>query len=318
VSAAPPQSTPPRSRLTPAEVVARAKGELHYGAKVVLDAHLAPPPHDARARRFLWGFALPFGVLRAVLRDPAMRKRWLEVTSAQVGIIAVLSFFAVRFSDASIHHIAAMLATIYSVVCVVEWIVIAFSREYHDDLSRMAAYATSVPGEPPLPHHPRVHIDIKWLWKKLKRRIRGFALIASGAPLLAWVLFVPHVGDAIYAVLAALWAFYWLSVFALGATPLAWDERPPVRAPWFLRPFDSAAKVAVVGWPFGAYAWLWRKLTVSVHAPCETQARAAYEGAGLALARAITGFPGLYLFLRPLFPVAATHVVLARYTPPPP
>ena len=162
-----------------------------------------------------------------------------------------------------------------------------------------------------------MRLDFPWLWTKAKRAARAVVLFASGIPLLALALPIPLVGEALYGVLSALWAIYWMGVFAYANAPHAWQV-DGARDPWFLRVLAPIARVPVLGWPFRFYAWMWRKVTRSVRPACVSFEGGAYEALGLALVRTVVGVPGLYLFFRPLLPAAATHAFLARHELPAP
>ncbi|HSN97249.1 MAG TPA: hypothetical protein VLS89_03090, partial [Candidatus Nanopelagicales bacterium] len=60
------------------------------------------------------------------------------------------------------------------------------------------------------------------------------------------------------------------------------------------------------------YGRLLRRMTSQVFSPAARFERSPWELAGVAVARVIGGLPGCYLFLRPLIPVAAQHVLMAQ------
>jgi hypothetical protein len=295
-------------------------GELRYGMRVALDAHFEPPPHEARLRRFLYGVALPFGIVLATLRSPDVRKRYLRITLTQVAVLVPLGVLFIvetdRVADAiddekrgALAATFAAFAAAVSLLSLVEWLIIALSRQYHELCAVMAAATTGAPWDE-LTAPPRVALDVKWLWKKMKRRVRGLVLFVSGLPLLAVSALVPILGDVLYPVLSALWGYYWVSVFALANTSTAWVYADP-RGPWYVRAIDQAGAVPVVGWPFRLYARLLRRVARDVVPACTSFERAPYEAAGLAIARAVCGIPGVYLFMRPVLGVAASHAMVA-------
>jgi hypothetical protein len=161
------------------------------------------------------------------------------------------------------------------------------------------------------PNPARLRAPFGWTWMKLKRAIRNVVLVAAGAPLFAVALLVPRVGNSIYGALLAAWTAYWAAVFAIGNAPEAW-EHPPPREPWFLRGARRAARVPVVGWLLRPYVALVAWMTRSVASACHAFEHAPYEATGLALARAVASIPGVYLFARPAFPVAASHALVGR------
>jgi hypothetical protein len=204
---------------------------------------------------------------------------------------------------------ASFWSEVVATLTVVEWIVIALSREYHDALSKTASELTAVPPEE-LPYRPSIRLNLRWLWKKAKRRIRGALLVAAGAPALWPTLLLG--GGAAWVQTAALGAFgvYWLLVFTVGKTEHAWNcPSPP--APWFVRLAERAAAHRVLRfWIWSWYARLLRRGSAPLFSPAAHFERAPCEVAGLGLARAITRLPILYTFFRPLIPVAATHIVV--------
>ena len=308
-----------------------ARGEIQYAVRVVVESHFAPPPRALRVRRFFYGVALPFAVLAATLRTPAIRARYLRVTAVQMAVLIPPSVLYLAESDritqalessghSPLSATIAVITAIVSTLSIIEWCIIALSRQHHELLAAMAAATTGVPWEP-LRAPPRIELDIRWLAKKLKRRARGLLLFASAFPLLWLLTLIPLVGDVLYAVGTALWGGYWLSVFALANTASAWWYASP-KGPWLPRVLDTPGKVPVIGWPARVYAGVLRTIMTPVEAACTSFEQAPYEAAGLAAARAICGIPGIYMFVRPVLGVAAAHVMLSIHrtsgTPLPP
>ena len=315
----------PRPRFTPAAaIVARVRGEIVYGTHVVRKARMDPPPREARARRFVYGVALPFAVLAAVLRDPILRPRYLRVTGLQLVAfvpVALLLVFggnavdeALRKAGASVTaRVAAIVAAVFTLLKIAEVIVIALSRRYHAHLAVDAAILTRAPFEP-CAAPPKIALDFRWIWKRTKRKVRSILLFVSGLPIIYLLDAAsghPHVVDVI---LVSLWASYWSSVFVLAGSHLAW-QAPSPRPPWFVRVFETVGTIAVLGWPFRIYARFWRRVTASVHAPCDAFEEGPFESVGLALTRTLVSVPGVYIFVRPVLGVAATHAFLARFPP---
>ena len=128
------------------------------------------------------------------------------------------------------------------------------------------------------------------------------------------------VGDALYVILSTLWAMYWVAVFAIGGTALAW-ETPADAPPWHVRGLRHFGRIPVLGLLPRFYAWLLAGASRSVISVCRAFERDPYAAAGLAAARTLAGIPGLYLFFRPAFSVAATHALVEqrrRLSAPPP
>lgn len=280
-----------------------------------LDASLTPPPEGHRLRRALYGALLPFAVLRSVLRDPAARARYWRFSLWQLGAMVgttLAIFFVTPFPKLgwTAKAILQAASAVYGTLCVAEMIVLALAREYQDAVTGDAAALTGAPLAP-ADRPPRVGVDLEWIWLKVRRRMRAALILASGAPIFAVAYLSPIFGENLYQALGAVWALHWLAIFCIGGAPRAWDLRP-ARDPWFLRLSDTLGKVPIIGGFFRLYAKLWRRWFLAVVPVCVASEAAPYEAAGLALARGVAGFPGLYIFLRPVFPVAATHVLLAR------
>ena len=321
-------SRPPRAVLA----------SLHAGvaerARVAYAAGLAGPG-ASRGARFLWGFCLPFHVARAVARDRPTRGRYTHVVAVQATVALAFPFIAVvanlqrwvhelRAGGDRAELVAGILSTLLASAAAAEWTVVAFSREYHDELSARAAFLTGAPGEP-LQAHPRIHLDFGWLVTKVKRRVREALLLASALPLIAICMAIPiplvhsnHLGidvdDAVSAVLSGAWAVYWLAVFAIANAPAAWSDASPP-PPWYARVLYALAPVPLLGAAARLYGRVWARVTRSVHPACAAFEAAPYEAAGLALARLLAGLPGIYLVSRPLFPVAAAHALRVRGYP---
>jgi hypothetical protein len=218
--------------------------------------------------------------------------------------------------------VESRLAKIILMLGVLEWILVWIIREHHDVVALQVSRLTGVPAEA-LPAPPRLRFDFGWLKLKAWRALRFLLFMALGSPP-AWLLgAIPHVGAALAAAWEAAWAGYWGCVFAVANTFLAWEAPeagaggPPGPgtadgAPWFIRALRAAGRIPVVGWPFRLYAALLAKMTRAVWPACIAFERAPWESAGLALARLVAGIPALYLVLRPMFPPAATHTLVAR------
>lgn len=295
-------------------------------------------------RRFLGALWLPIALVRTVLADPEARSLYRRVLFRQalvtVVIGAVLSaglFWLVLWAagqagsevtlnesgvnihfgvdDSRPHREATAgvllnsparaglgaLYILFGVLTLVEAIVIALSRDYHDQIGRHAALLRGIPPEDP-DVRPRVRLDLRWLWRRLKRKVRGVRVFVVGLPVLGIVSLVPVIGSPLYGALAFVWGLYWLAVFAGAKSALAWSDEFTAPDPWFLR---AVLRVPVLRW----YARVWRRFTRDVFAPCRRFEEAPFELGGLALARLIGTIPVLYLFMRPLLPVAAAIVI---------
>lgn len=297
------------------------------------------PPLLGPWRRFLRGLTLPLALRRAALGDADARGLYRRVVSRQaaitivagVGAAAGLFFLAlwlarqdgtsVTWSEAglAVHSgraptgnegvplddpwklLAGFGYVLFGTLTLAEGIVVALSREFHDQIGRRVAILTGVAPEDP-EATPRVRLNLRWLWTKMKRKMRGGRVFIAGLPVLGIVALVPFVGAYAYGAVTFIWSFYWLAVFAGAKSARAWNDEHTAPEPFFLR---VAGKVPVVRW----YARLWRRLTRAVFAPCRRVEEHPYELAGLAVARLIGTLPVLYLFFRPFLPVAAATVI---------
>lgn len=215
-----------------------------------------------------------------------------------------------------------LLSALGAALTLVEWWMLALTRDHQNQLSRKVALASGATPEDP-ERTPRVRLDVKWLVKKLRRKIRGALIIGSGVVAFAVVRLIPHVGREASQLAASLWAFYWIAVFTLGGTAAAWTIHAP-KDPWFVRGSLALGKIPLLGWFPRLYGKVWRGITKGVRSPCEVWERAPYEGLGMGLARVVCGLPVIYSFVRPVFSVAAQHAVRphvasdALTLPPPP
>jgi hypothetical protein len=268
------------------------------------------------------GFALPIRVLAASWRDPATRRRYLRVTGVQFVIIAAVMCVAgpsaVEGLKAARGHgwqvtfgrAGLVLSTLYATLCTTEWVVLALFRDYNDALIAKLSRVSGVCSEAG-PHRPRIRMDLAWLWRRAVRQVQGAILLASATPfvLLADAIAGRYGAKAILAV----WGTYWLAVLTIGKSALAWHHRPP-RPPWFLRGLDQAG--ARVQWLDSKlprmYRRLWARLSRSTWAPAIELEEAPFRSAGLVAARMVAGIPGVSVFMRPLIPVAAAHIILRR------
>ncbi|HEY2511526.1 MAG TPA: hypothetical protein VGI39_11745 [Polyangiaceae bacterium] len=315
--------TSPSSPSRP-PVVSRLAAELRQGVRAALETQFDSPPRDARLHRFLHGFALPFGVLRASLRDPDARRAYLRMFLVQIPVVVAVACLAFPEEETiasvlkragwhdELRAALAYGAALLTALSIGEWVVVALGHEFHDAFGATAARLTNAIDEP-LEGPPRIRFDPRWLVTKLRRKVRDALLMACGAPIFCFVLAIDDVGDGIFSTLMVGWAGYWASVFALGNTFLAWQPREGGGGvPWFLHGAARVGRVPVIGWVARLYGRIAARVTRSVTAACLTFEEAPYEAAGLALARLVCGVPFLYLAMRPVFGVAATHALVGR------
>ena len=204
----------------------------------------------------------------------------------------------------------AFWAALFAALQFSQWVVIALSREYHDVIAREASLLTGVEPEDE-PIVPRVHVDLAWLRKKVKRRWRAMMLFAVGFPALL-ILSAPVLcNSGVLSALSTAWGAYWLVVFTAAKSAHAWEAPASPHPPWFLRTWTWLT-TRVPGLRWGAlrrYGAFWARRTQEVLAPVATVERHPWAFAGLTVVRFIGTFPPMKFFIRPLIPVASAHLL---------
>jgi hypothetical protein len=203
-------------------------------------------------------------------------------------------------------------AALFAVVQVAQWVVIALSRDFHDSISRDASLLTGLEPEDP-EVRPRIRLDTKWLRNKFSRRVRAFTVFAVGLPVLYAASAPLPFGNKLASVLISGWSAYWLVVFTTAKTAHAWREGE-AGPPWFLRGWTRLT-TRVPGFRWGLlqrWGRFWENRTRSVFPPAAEMEKQPWAFAGLAVTRALSMVPLVKCFLRPLIPVAAAHLVVAR------
>ncbi|WP_257447222.1 hypothetical protein [Archangium lipolyticum] len=274
-----------------------------------------------RLGQFVHGLCLPFHLVRVLLADGQVRWRYLKVCTTQAAAALAL---AVSCSGSSGEKALESVrpdawdrqlvywAAIYSSLQIAQWIVIALSRDYHSELTReLSLRVGQVPEDEPLV--PRVWINTRWFGKKLRLRWQALVVFSLGVPLL-WVVkkIIPG-GNLLFPALLSLWGAWWFVVYTAGKSARAWAEAAPPE-PWFLRGWRwLVSRIPLLGWtPFKMYDSLWTTLTRPLFSPAASVERQPWMLAGLAVGRAFSMIPLVRCFLRPVFPVAATHLLEAN------
>jgi hypothetical protein len=209
-------------------------------------------------------------------------RAWVALRDGWAWILALVAFFSV-----------------------VEGVIVFFSRRWDDWLSFHLSRIAGIKPEDEAPKDPKIALDLKWLYKKMKRRIRGYVVFAAGVPALVPLRLVPSVGPWLFSAALTAWAWYWLGVFAASKSAHAWADEGTAPSPAPIRFLNE--RVATRWWaaPLRPYGKLWAFFTRGVNPPAATFERSPAAFLGLALARTVLSLPGLYFLARPVVPVAA-------------
>jgi hypothetical protein len=196
-----------------------------------------------------------------------------------------------------------------AVLSAAEGVLVFFSRRFDDWLSHHASRLVEIIPEEATAQKPALAWDPKWLWRKVKRRARGYMVFAAGLPLLLPLRIIPFAGSWIFSASVTAWGWYWLGVFTAAKSAHAWIDEDAARPPQMIRTLNE--RVASGGRataPLRWYGRTWAHLTRGVNPVTTTFERAPAAFLGLALARALLAMPGLYLLARPIVPVAAGRI----------
>jgi hypothetical protein len=188
---------------------------------------------------------------------------------------------------------------------VAEGVIVFFSRRWDDWLSFHVSALAGIRPESAEPPARKLAFDLKWIWRKLRRRIRGYVIFGSGMPLLYLLTLVPGVGGWLFGIAATLWAWYWIGVFTASKSAHAWADEGVAPPPLLVRSFNAPFSRGWWWWPLRVYGRLWARVVRGVNSAAAAFDRSPAPFLGLALARAILALPWLYLLARPIVPVAA-------------
>ncbi|HVE82914.1 MAG TPA: hypothetical protein VND93_08710 [Myxococcales bacterium] len=193
----------------------------------------------------------------------------------------------------------------------VQLVVIALCRDYHAELSREAFLLTGLAPEDP-PGRPQPRFNLQWVRTRVRRRIRGWLVVALGIPV-CWAIGLVFPGDWARNVLAGGWVLYWQVVFAASKSQRAWVDEGVAPPPWFIRGWRwmvaRILPVRLVG--AGVYGDLWERCTRSLYAPAECVEQQPAAFTGLMLFRLAGSAPLVKIFTRPLVPVASALLLEA-------
>jgi hypothetical protein len=207
--------------------------------------------------------------------------------------------------------VLALLAAIYASLSIAQIGVLAVSRDFHDGLSRELSLLVNVaPEDPPL--RPRIHLDLPWVRRKANRRMQFFLAFLPGTLLISAVAALLPLRRTVVSVLTACWAAYWWMVMTAGQSARAWSPPETTPPPWYLRGWNALIdKVFLLRWGVPrALGRLWQRVARRFYGPSERVEEQPLEFAGLALARVLALVPIVKLAVRPLFSVAAAHLLV--------
>jgi hypothetical protein len=205
-------------------------------------------------------------------------------------------------------------ASLFAAMQIAQWVVLALSRDYHDAIGRDVSLLTAIePEDEPLTPRPR--LDLKWVSTRVKRYVRGMLVILAGLPVIYAFTAPFSNSDTLMSVLVPLWSGYWLVVFTTAKSAQAWKDSS-AGEPWFLRGWNRlTTRVPGFRWAFlQRYGAFWANRTRELFPPASEMEKQPWAYSGLAVVRALAELPLLKCFLRPLIPVAAAHLIVARRT----
>jgi hypothetical protein len=228
------------------------------------------------------------------------------------GFIEELKAMAKRLRALAATSEAEFWLSLLAAMQIAQWVVVALSRDYHDAISRDVSLLSAIePEDKPLTPRPRV--DLKWLRTRVQRYIRGMLVLLAGLPVIyAFTAPLPNT-DTLMAIFVPLWSGYWVIVFTTAKSARAWADST-AGEPWFLRGW-SWLTTCVPGfrWRFlQRYGVFWANRTRDLFPPAAEMEKQPWAYSGLALVRMISELPVLKSFLRPLIPVAAAHLIIAK------
>ena len=202
-------------------------------------------------------------------------------------------------------HSWARLAAFVAGLSIAEGIIVFFSRRWDDWLSFYVSGLAGIRPEAAQPPRRRLSFDLKWLARKVKRRIRGYLVFGSAMPLLYLLRLIPVAGTWLFGAAVTLWAWYLVGIFTASKSAHAWADDGVAGSPVLVQSFNTRVSRGWWLWPLRVYGRVWARVVRSVNAAAATFDRSPAPFLGLALARAILALPGLYLLARPIVPVAA-------------
>lgn len=207
--------------------------------------------------------------------------------------------------------ILALLAALYASLSIAQAGVLAMSRDFHDALSReLSLLAQVAPEDPPM--RPRIRLDVPWVRRKTNRRVQFFLGFLPGLVFIWAVTALLPMRRPLVSLLTACWSAYWWVVMTAGQTARAWSPPETTPPPWYLRGWSFlTTRVFLFRWALPrAWGGIWARFARRFYGPSERVEEQPFEFAGLALSRALALLPLFKLLVRPVFPVAAAHLLV--------
>jgi len=202
----------------------------------------------------------------------------------------------------------ARLLAIFATLSAIEVVIVFFSRKWDDAISFELSRAAGIVPEDPVPPKPRMGADFGWAYRKVKRKVRGTLVFVAGLPILLPIHLVPVLGDWAFTGVATLWGWYWVGAFAAGKSAHAWIDSEKADAPLPLRKVRALSTRGRLMWPVRVYTRLWDRVTRELYPAVTTFEKNPRTFLGLGLTRVVFSIPILYLFFRPILPVAAGRI----------
>ena len=278
-------------------------------------------PSPSSIARAWTGFTRPFTLLAALRTDaPSWRRFWIT-SSAQalatlamaVSLVWLKGGLSPEDGGLGFQQVLNRLAVLNGSLVSAQWVTLALSREFQNPVARALCLVAGIAPEDE-DEKPRLRLDTKWLFKKLKQRVRGLLVLLPG-----FMAFVPiylvtvtlGVDEFVMPALMFGWSFYWWCAFTAGRSARAWrDEEAgtfpgPVR--WWL-----ARTQSTFGFRWFLPRWVGRFAVYATHrdaAPAVAMERDLPTFVGLGLARMLLSFPLVRLFFRSAIDTAAADAL---------
>lgn len=284
-------------------------------------------PSRARlaAGRVWLGFMRPLALLAALRRrQPAEWQRFVRTVSLQglaavgiaVGLAALGDEAASRRAGdwmALVPSSLRWLALVVASLVTAEWVTMALSHEFHKPIARaLAAVAGIAPEDDDAP--PRLRVDLRWLARRLWRKLRWSLQLVRGAiasvPLLLVAAVFIDTQPATFLVLGA-WTAYWWCAFTAARSARGWRDAAAGPQPWLVRWLDALVESTpglgwfLPRWQVRLLAWASR----SEAPPAVAMERDLPTMVGLGLARAATFVPVVRLAFRAAIDTAVAEAL---------